>query len=109
MTFAFDNSWVRDLPGTFLPASPATAPAPRLLMLNRGLARELGLDAEWLEAGAAEMLSGNRLPAGAEPVAQAYAGHQFGGFSPQLGDGRALLLGEVLDGAGRRWDIQLKG
>ena len=109
MTFAFDNSWVRDLPGTFLSASPAPAPAPRLLMLNRGLAASLGLDADWLEAGAAEMLSGNRLPAGAEPVAQAYAGHQFGGFSPQLGDGRALLLGEVLDGAGRRWDIQLKG
>lgn len=109
MTFAFDNSWVRDLPGTFLSASPAPAPAPRLLMLNRGLARSLGLDADWLEAGAAEMLSGNRLPAGAEPVAQAYAGHQFGGFAPQLGDGRALLLGEVLDGAGRRWDIQLKG
>ncbi len=109
MTFAFDNTWVRDLPGTYLAAQPAPAPAPELLMLNRGLAERLGLNPDWLQTEAAEMLSGNRLPAGAEPVAQAYAGHQFGGFSPQLGDGRALLLGEVVDAAGRRWDIQLKG
>ncbi|NBE05914.1 protein adenylyltransferase SelO [Paragemmobacter ruber] len=109
MTIAFDNSWVRDLPGTYLSASPAPAPAPRLLAFNSRLAEGLGLDAAALREEAAEMFSGNRLPEGAEPVAQAYAGHQFGGFSPQLGDGRALLLGEVLDPAGRRWDIQLKG
>ena len=77
---------------------PARVPAPRLLKLNRGLAEELGLDADALasEAGLA-VLSGNDVPEGAQPIAQAYAGHQFGGFSPQLGDGRALLLGEVID------------
>lgn len=109
MTFRFDNSWVRDLPGTFLPVQPAPAPAPRLLALNRRLADGLGLDAGWLEREGAAVLSGAALPEGAEPVAQAYAGHQFGGFSPQLGDGRALLLGEVVDADGRRWDVQLKG
>ena len=109
MTFRFDNSWVRDLPGTYLSVQPAPAPAPRLLAFNRDLAEGLGLDAAALESEAASVLSGAALPDGAEPVAQAYAGHQFGGFSPQLGDGRALLLGEVVDPAGRRWDIQLKG
>lgn len=109
MGFRFDNSWVRDLPGTFLSAQPAPAPAPRLLMLNRGLAERLGIDPDWLAAEGAEILSGRALPEGADPVAQAYAGHQFGGFSPQLGDGRAHLLGEVVDPSGKRWDIQLKG
>ena len=109
MTFRFDNSWVRDLPGTYLPVQPATAPAPRLLVFNRPLAEALGLEVAALEPVAAAVLSGAALPEGAEPVAQAYAGHQFGGFSPQLGDGRALLLGEVVDPQGRRWDIQLKG
>ena len=109
MTIAFDNSWVRDLPGTYLAVTPAPAPAPRLLAFNRALAAQLGLDPDALEAVAAETFSGNRLPDGAEPVAQAYAGHQFGGFSPQLGDGRALLLGEVLSPNGRRFDIHLKG
>ena len=109
MTFRFDNSWIAALPGTYLAAVPDPAPAPRLLAFNRRLAEGLGLDAAALEAEAAELLSGARLPAGAEPIAQAYAGHQFGGFSPQLGDGRAHLLGEVVDGTGRRWDIQLKG
>jgi uncharacterized protein YdiU (UPF0061 family) len=109
MTFRFDNSYVRDLPGTFLAQRPAPAPAPRLLILNDALARELGLDPDALRAEAAQLLSGATLPEGAEPVAQAYAGHQFGGFSPQLGDGRALLLGEVIDTRGIRRDIQLKG
>ncbi|MBU9696679.1 YdiU family protein [Rhodobacteraceae bacterium HSP-20] len=109
MTFRFDNSWIAALPGTYLAAAPDPAPAPRLLAFNRRLAEGLGLDAAALETEAAELLSGARLPAGAEPIAQAYAGHQFGGFSPQLGDGRAHLLGEVVDGTGRRWDIQLKG
>ena len=85
-------------------------PAPRLLFLNHSLAAELGLDVTSLDgpAGAATF-AGNTLPDGAEPLAQAYAGHQFGGFSPQLGDGRALLLGEVIDRQGRRRDIALKG
>ena len=109
MTFRFDNSWVGALPGTYLSVQPDPAPAPYLLAFNSRLAEGLGLDPATLRAEAAEVLSGRRLPAGAEPIAQAYAGHQFGGFSPQLGDGRALLLGEVVDPAGARWDIQLKG
>ena len=108
--FGFDNSYVRDLPGFSLAWNAARVPAPRLFRLNRDLAAELGLDAEVLSGplGAA-WFSGNAVPPGAEPVAQAYAGHQFGGFSPQLGDGRALLLGEVIDRQGRRRDIALKG
>jgi serine/tyrosine/threonine adenylyltransferase len=109
LSFKFDNSYVRALPGTFLSVQPARAPAPRLLALNRPLAEDLGLDPDALTAEAASIFSGNALPEGAEPIAQAYAGHQFGGFSPQLGDGRALLLGEVIDRAGQRRDIQLKG
>lgn len=108
MTFRFDNSWTRDLPGTFLRLDPARAPAPELLVYNPALAEALGLGPE-VEAHAARWFSGAGLPPGAEPVALAYAGHQFGGFSPQLGDGRAHLLGEHLAPDGRRWDIQLKG
>lgn len=108
--FAFDNTWVRDLPEFGVRWQPATAPAPRLLWLNRALARELGLDPAALdgEAGAA-LFAGNALPAGAEPFAQVYAGHQFGGFSPQLGDGRALLVGELIDTRGQRRDLAFKG
>lgn len=110
MPFGFDNTYARDLQGLYVASQPARAPAPRLLFLNEGLADELGLDAASLrgEAGAA-LFSGNALPEGAQPIAQAYAGHQFGGFSPQLGDGRALLLGEVIDRHGRRRDIAFKG
>lgn len=107
MTLIFDNTYTRDLPGTFVRAVPDPAPAPQLLVLNRGLARALGLDLT--EAEAAQWFSGAALPPGADPVALAYAGHQFGGFSPQLGDGRAHLLGEVRGPDGRRWDLQLKG
>ncbi|MCZ8032015.1 MAG: protein adenylyltransferase SelO [Pseudomonadota bacterium] len=105
-----EHTYARELPGCSVPGRPDRAPAPRLLFLNRALAAELGLDADPLggEAGA-ELFAGNRLPEGCEPVAQAYAGHQFGGFSPQLGDGRALLLGEQVDRAGRRRDIAFKG
>jgi uncharacterized protein YdiU (UPF0061 family) len=108
--FAFDNSYARDLPGFALPVTAARVPAPRLLKLNRALAEDLGLDPDRL-AGAegAAWFSGNAVPPGAAPVAQAYAGHQFGGFSPQLGDGRAMLLGEVIDRHGQRRDIALKG
>jgi serine/tyrosine/threonine adenylyltransferase len=108
--FRFDNSFARELEGLYVPWKPAAVPAPRLLFLNHSLAAELGLDATSLDgpAGAA-MLAGNTLPDGAEPLAQVYAGHQFGGFSPQLGDGRALLLGEVIDRHGRRRDIAFKG
>ncbi len=108
-TFAFDNSYARDLPGLYVDWQAARVPAPLLLRLNRPLAQELGLDPEALEDAGAELFSGNAVPEGAHPLAQAYAGHQFGGFSPQLGDGRALLLGEVHDRQGARRDIQLKG
>ena len=108
--FAFDNSYARELDGAYAPWPPATVPAPHWLWFNRALADELGLDSAALagDAGLA-VFAGNAVPEGAQPIAQAYAGHQFGGFSPQLGDGRALLLGEVIDRAGRRRDIAFKG
>jgi uncharacterized protein YdiU (UPF0061 family) len=108
--FSFDDSYVRELEGLYEPWQPARWPAPRLLMLNEDLAAELGVDTDASRApeGVAA-LTGNVVPEGASPVAQAYAGHQFGGYSPRLGDGRALLLGEVLDVHGRRRDVHLKG
>jgi serine/tyrosine/threonine adenylyltransferase len=108
--FAFDNSYARELEGLYVAVQPSPAPAPRMIKFNRALAVELGLDADALDSPAgAAIFAGNTVPAGASPIAQAYAGHQFGGFSPQLGDGRALLLGEVLDRGGRRRDIAFKG
>ncbi len=108
--FAFDNSFARELAGLYEPWRAASAPAPRLLALNDDLAAELGVDPSALrEPDGIAVLVGNATPDGASPVAQAYAGHQFGGFSPRLGDGRALLLGEVLDVHGRRRDLHLKG
>ncbi len=108
--FTFDNSFVRDLPGLYEPWLATPASAPSLLVLNKSLADELGVDSEALSAphGVAALV-GNEVPLGASPVAQAYAGHQFGGFSPRLGDGRALLLGEVFDVGGHRRDLHLKG
>ena len=110
MTLPFDNSYAR-LPERFYARQapvPVRAPAP--ISVNRALAERLGLDADWLESpeGTAA-LAGNAVPEGAAPLAQAYAGHQFGGWVPQLGDGRAILLGEVLAPDGLRFDIQLKG
>lgn len=110
MTLPFDNSYAR-LPARFyVRQPPVPVAAPRSLALNRDLAARLGLDADWLSGpeGLA-MLAGNAVPEGAEPLAQAYAGHQFGNFVPQLGDGRALLLGEIVAPDGARFDIQLKG
>ena len=107
---AFDNSFARLPAGFFTRTAPTPVRDPALIALNRPLADRLGLDAEWLAGpeGLA-MLSGNRLPEGAAGIAQAYAGHQFGGFVPQLGDGRAVLLGEVVAPDGQRFDLQLKG
>ena len=107
--FAFDNTFAAQMDGFFLPAVAAPFPEPTLIVLNVPLAQALGLDADALKAEGAALFSGQSMPAGAMPLAQIYAGHQFGGFSPQLGDGRALLLGEVIDPEGRRFDIQLKG
>ncbi|MRH19461.1 protein adenylyltransferase SelO [Rhodovulum strictum] len=109
LTIPFDNSYARLPERFFVRQAPVPVRAPRLVMLNAPLAAELGLDAGALAAEGVEMLAGNRLPEGAEPLAQAYAGHQFGGFVPQLGDGRAILLGEVVAPDGRRFDLQLKG
>ncbi len=108
--FTFDNSYVR-LPGQFhAVASPVPVQAPSLIRFNHDLARELGLETDATDAALyADLLAGNLLPVGAEPIAQAYAGHQFGHFSPQLGDGRAILLGEIIDNKGERRDVQLKG
>jgi uncharacterized protein YdiU (UPF0061 family) len=107
---SFDNSYARELEGMYIRWQPAGSPAPRLLQLNHGLALELGLDPTQMSSAAGlGVLAGNVVPAGAEPLAQAYAGHQFGGFSPQLGDGRALLLGELIDRNGQRRDLAFKG
>jgi serine/tyrosine/threonine adenylyltransferase len=108
--FALDDSFVRELEGLYLPWEGAHAPEPRLLALNEELAAELGVDPDALRAdGGVDVLAGRVAPDGATPVAQAYAGHQFGSYSPRLGDGRALLLGEVIDTHGRRRDLHLKG
>jgi serine/tyrosine/threonine adenylyltransferase len=108
--FAFDNTYARELDGFYVPWKAAQVARPRLVKFNRQLAEELGLDADALDSDkGARIFAGNETPEGAVPLAQAYAGHQFGGFVPQLGDGRALLIGEVIDRNGRRRDIQLKG
>ncbi len=110
MHFPFDNSYARLGAAFSRPTTPTPVAAPLLLKLNRPLALELGLDPDDLNsAEGAEILAGNHVPPGAEPIAAAYAGHQFGHFVPQLGDGRAILLGEVIDRQDRRRDIQLKG
>jgi uncharacterized protein YdiU (UPF0061 family) len=106
----FSNRYAR-LPEQFYARiNPTPVRAPGLIKLNHALAEELGLDAAALASAAGvAMLAGNAIPPGAEPIAEAYAGHQFGYFNPQLGDGRAILLGEVIDRNGRPRDIQLKG
>ncbi|MBF6618883.1 MAG: YdiU family protein [Patulibacter sp.] len=108
--FGFDNSFVRELEGLYEPWQPAGSSRPTFLALNRPLAAELGLDVATLERPEGlDVLAGNRVPEGATPVAQAYAGHQFGSFVPRLGDGRALLLGELAAPDGRRVDVHFKG
>ena len=108
--FPFDNTYAR-LPERFYARrNPTPVAAPGLVRVNAALAELLGLDPEQLaSAEGVETLAGNRVPEGAVPIATAYAGHQFGGLSPQLGDGRAVLLGEVVGRDGVRRDIQLKG
>jgi uncharacterized protein YdiU (UPF0061 family) len=110
MNILFDNTYARLPERFFSKQGPAHVPEPKLIRLNLGLAAKLSLDAEWLQsADGVAMLAGNAIPEGSEPIAQAYAGHQFGGFVPQLGDGRALLIGEVIGADGARYDLQLKG
>ncbi|MGG5887147.1 protein adenylyltransferase SelO [Falsiroseomonas sp. HC035] len=102
----FDNTYARLPERFFARQSPIPVAAPRLIRLNHALAADLGIDPAALTA---DVLAGNTVPEGAEPLAQAYAGHQFGHFTPRLGDGRAILLGEVIGRDGQRRDIQLKG
>jgi len=106
MPFNFDNSYAR-LPKRFYSnQQPTPVSAPSVVKINHRLAVQIGVDADSLSAA---ILAGNMIPVGAEPIATAYAGHQFGGWNPQLGDGRAILLGEVVGPDGVRRDIQLKG
>ena len=110
MTFPLDAAFARDLPGLTTPWTPQAVPVPGLVVLNDRLASALGLDPTALRSpDGLAVLTGAAVPAGAVPVAQGYAGHQFGGFSPQLGDGRAVLLGEIVCPDGSRRDIALKG
>src|ERR1700691_5484374 len=108
--FGFENTYVR-LPERFYArVDPTPVAVPRLVKLNAELARKLGLDPDALASPqGVEILAGNGVAEGSEPLAEAYAGHQFGHFVPQLGDGRANLLGEVLGRDGVRYDVQLKG
>ncbi|HEY6922613.1 MAG TPA: YdiU family protein [Steroidobacteraceae bacterium] len=109
MRFGFQHTYSA-LPSRFHAAiHPTPVADPRLLVLNTPLARELGLDPQALEPNAAALFSGNQLPEDASPIAMAYAGHQFGAFVPRLGDGRAILLGELRARDGTLRDIQLKG
>jgi uncharacterized protein YdiU (UPF0061 family) len=107
----FSNTYIKLDPVFYQAVAPTKVDAPALLLWNEGLAQSLGLSAEMTEdrAQLAEYFSGNNLLPGAQPIALAYAGHQFGHFNPQLGDGRAHLLGEVIDSSNVRRDIQLKG
>lgn len=108
--FHFDNSFVRELPGLYQWWQADPVADPSAVIINTDLAAELGLDAELLGSpDGIRALLADPPPAGAEPVALAYAGHQFGSYSPRLGDGRALLLGEMIAADGRRLDVHLKG
>jgi uncharacterized protein YdiU (UPF0061 family) len=110
MPFVFDNTYTRLPERFYVRQAPVAVAEPRLVKLNEALAAELGLDCERLRSpDGVAALAGNSVPEGAEPLAMAYAGHQFGGFVPQLGDGRAILLGEVVSPRGERFDIHLKG
>ena len=110
MSIALQNRFVRELPELAVGWQAEAAPDPEPVLVNDALAGELGLDPTWLRtAEGLGLLVGTLLPREATPAAQAYAGHQFGGFVPRLGDGRALLLGEIVDGHGRVRDLHLKG
>ncbi len=110
MLFNFNNTYADKLDGFYTPFQSAKVPEPKIIKVNTELAAKLRLNLNNLSIKKqTEIFSGNITPDGASPIAQVYAGHQFGGFVPQLGDGRALLLGEIIDDKGARFDIQLKG
>ncbi|MGB0114195.1 MAG: protein adenylyltransferase SelO family protein, partial [Ilumatobacteraceae bacterium] len=107
---ALDDRFARELPELSVPFTPVGVAAPELVVFNTSLATELGLDPDALTSPAGvDVLAGNAVPTGSTPVAQGYAGHQFGGYSPRLGDGRAVLLGEFIDRNGASHDVHLKG
>jgi uncharacterized protein YdiU (UPF0061 family) len=110
VSVALDDLFARELPELAVRWQAEAAPEPRLLVLNEPLASQLGIDPGWLRCGEGlRFLTGNLVPDGAVPVAQGYAGHQFGGYVPRLGDGRALLLGEIATADGSLRDLHLKG
>lgn len=110
MPFQFDNTYARLPDGFYARLDPTKVKSPTLIRLNHSLAESLGVDPEKLDTpNGHEILAGNHIAEGSEPISMAYAGHQFGGFVPQLGDGRASILGEVIGKDGIRRDIQLKG
>ncbi len=110
MSIALQGRFVRELPELAVRWQAEAAPEPTLLAFNEPLAADLGLDPAWLRSpDGLGLLVGTTIPGDATPAAQAYAGHQFGGFVPRLGDGRALLLGEIVDASGRVRDLHLKG
>ncbi len=110
MSPQFDNSYAQ-LPERFYARqAPVPVADPTLIRVNHGLAQQLGIDPGWLESEeGVNTIAGNHVPSGADPIATVYAGHQFGSWNPRLGDGRAILLGEVIDRDGERYDVQLKG
>jgi uncharacterized protein YdiU (UPF0061 family) len=110
MAISFENTYAQLAEKFYSVQTPQPVNRPSLIRVNHLLAELLGIDPRWLESvEGVEILAGNVVPEGSAPIAQAYAGHQFGGFVPELGDGRAVLLGEVVGRDGRRYDIQLKG
>ena len=104
-----EHEYARTLPQLSVRWQAPPRRDPQLVVLNTALAAHLGLDEDWLRSDAGAAALTGRLPDGGDTYAQAYAGHQFGGYSPLLGDGRAVLLGELVDSDGRRWDLHLKG
>ena len=106
----FENSYALLPKSFYAKVKPERFSNAKIISLNKGLAEELNLDSDWLlTAQGNQFLSGQEIHEGSDPLAQAYAGHQFGTFVPQLGDGRAVLLGEIVDINGNRKDFQLKG
>tara|TARA_B100001175_G_scaffold156924_1_gene132932 strand:+ start:389 stop:1852 length:1464 start_codon:yes stop_codon:yes gene_type:complete len=106
----FDNTYFRELSGFYSPVDPIHVPDPKLICFNNILGDKFDLSSKYFDSPeGAQLFSGNIKPDGAQTLSQVYAGHQFGGYSPQLGDGRAVLLGEIFDKEGNRFDLQLKG
>ena len=110
MSMQFDNSYTQLPDRFFARQNPVPVKSPSLIRVNGALAKQLNIDPAWLESiDGVSAIAGNLIPDGADPIATVYAGHQFGSWNPQLGDGRAVLLGEIIAVDGERYDLQLKG